>query len=171
MGLVSGMVALVTGSAAGIGRAAALKFAEEGARVVVSDVNSDGGNDTVALVRQRGGDAVFVEADVTRVADVEALVARIADQYGRLDCACNNAGIEGRVIPNSPGGIGIGSTPRSASCAFTLASASAALVAALSFCTISAGGRSGRTSRSPRRLPRIRRAPAPRAGLLSASRW
>lgn len=99
MGLVSGMVALVTGSAAGIGRAAALKFAEEGAKVVVSDVNSDGGNDTVALVRQRGGDAVFVEADVTRVADVEALVARIADQYGRLDCACNNAGIEGKVIP------------------------------------------------------------------------
>src|SRR5262245_61875077 len=99
MGLVSGMVALVTGSAAGIGRAAALKFAEEGAKVVVSDVNSDGGHDTVALVRQRGGDAVCVERDVTRVADVEALVARVADEYGRRDCACNNARIDGSVIP------------------------------------------------------------------------
>jgi NAD(P)-dependent dehydrogenase (short-subunit alcohol dehydrogenase family) len=64
MGLVSGKVALVTGSGAGIGRAAALKFAEEGAKVIVSDVNTDGGNETVALVKQKGGDAVFARADV-----------------------------------------------------------------------------------------------------------
>ena len=65
MGLVSGKVALVTGAGAGIGRAAALKFAEEGARVVVSDLNSDGGSETVALIRQKVGDAIFVRADVT----------------------------------------------------------------------------------------------------------
>ncbi len=99
MGLVSGKIALVTGSGAGIGRAAALKFAEEGAKVVVSDVNVDGGNETVALVKQKGGDAVFAGADVAKAADVEALVARVVGAYGRLDCACNNAGIEGKVVP------------------------------------------------------------------------
>ncbi|MGA8324027.1 MAG: SDR family NAD(P)-dependent oxidoreductase, partial [Xanthobacteraceae bacterium] len=99
MGLVSGMVALVTGSATGIGRAAAQKFAEEGAKVVVSDVNRSGGLETVSLITQKGGDAVFVMADVTKAADVEALVAKTLDVYGRLDCACNNAGIEGKITP------------------------------------------------------------------------
>jgi NAD(P)-dependent dehydrogenase (short-subunit alcohol dehydrogenase family) len=98
MGLVSGKVALVTGSGAGIGRAAALKFAEEGAKVIVSDVNTDGGKETVALVKQKGGDAVFARADVTHAADVEALVTKVVDTYGRLDCACNNAGIEGKIV-------------------------------------------------------------------------
>ena len=99
MGLVSGKVALVTGSGAGIGRAAALKFAEEGAKVFVSDVNSDGGNETVALIKQKGGDAAFARADVARAADVAALVAVVVATYGRLDCACNNAGIEGKIAP------------------------------------------------------------------------
>src|SRR5262245_1634199 len=99
MGLVSGKVALVTGSASGIGRAAALKFAAEGAKVVVSDVNSDGGNETVALVKQMGGDAVFAKADVAKASDVEALVARVVDTFGQLDCACNNAGVEGKIVP------------------------------------------------------------------------
>jgi len=99
MGLVSGKVALVTGSGAGIGRAAALKFAEEGAKVVVSDVNIDGGDETVALIRQKGGDAVFARADVTRATEVEALVASAVARYGQLDCACNNAGIEGTIAP------------------------------------------------------------------------
>jgi len=96
---VSGKVALVTGSGAGIGRAAALKFAEEGAKVIVSDVNIDGGDETVALVKQKGGDAVFARADVAHAADVEALVTKAVDTYGQLDCACNNAGIEGKIVP------------------------------------------------------------------------
>ena len=99
MGLLSGKVALVTGSGAGIGRAAALKFADEGAKVIISDVNTDGGNETVALVKQNGGDAVFARADVAQAADVEALVRKAIDTYGRLDCACNNAGVEGKIAP------------------------------------------------------------------------
>src|SRR5262249_24178126 len=92
MGLVSGKVALVTGAGAGIGRAAALKFAEEGAKVVVSNLNGDGGSETVALIRQKAGDAIFVRADVTEAAEVEALIASAVVAFGRLDCACNNAG-------------------------------------------------------------------------------
>jgi len=98
-GLVAGKVTLVTGAGAGIGRAAALKFAEEGAKVVVSDVNCNGGNETVALIRQKGRDAVFTRADVTIAAEVEDLVANAIAVYGQLDCACNNAGIEGKIAP------------------------------------------------------------------------
>src|SRR5215471_10620890 len=99
MGLVSGKVALVTGAGAGIGRAAALKFAEEGAKVVVSDLNDDGGSETVALIREKAGEAIFVRADVTEAAKVKALIASAVAAFGRLDCACNNAGIEGKIVP------------------------------------------------------------------------
>jgi len=99
MGLVSAKVALVTGAAAGIGRAVALKFAEEGAKVVVSDVASDGGDDTAALIRQNGGEAVFVRANVIKSTEVEAIVENTVATFGRLDCACNNAGVEGRIVP------------------------------------------------------------------------
>ena len=99
MNLVPGQIALITGGGAGIGRAAALKFSEEGAKVVVSDVNSTEGNETVDLVRQKGGDAIFVRADVSKAPDVEALVTAIINTFGKLDCACNNAGIEGKIVP------------------------------------------------------------------------
>jgi NAD(P)-dependent dehydrogenase (short-subunit alcohol dehydrogenase family) len=101
MGLVSGKVAVVTGAAARIGRAAALKFAEEGAKVVVSDVDSAGGKETVALIERAGTDAVFVKADIAKAVEVEALIARVVKTFGQLDCACNNAGIEGKIVPTA----------------------------------------------------------------------
>jgi NAD(P)-dependent dehydrogenase (short-subunit alcohol dehydrogenase family) len=94
-GLVAGKVALVTGSGSGIGRATALAFAREGAKVVVSDVAVDGGEETVNLIKKAGGDAIFVQANVSKAADVEALVNKAVQIYGRLDCAHNNAGVPG----------------------------------------------------------------------------
>ncbi len=90
----SGQVALVTGAAAGIGRATAQAFAAEGLKVVVSDVDAAGGESTVALIRQAGGEATFVRCDVSKDADVQALMAATMAAYGRLDYAFNNAGIE-----------------------------------------------------------------------------
>lgn len=96
-GLVAGKVALVTGGGSGIGRQACLVFAREGAKVVVADVTVEGGEETVSLIKQAGGDATFIKADVARAAEVEALVAKAVETYGRLDCAYNNAGIAGRT--------------------------------------------------------------------------
>jgi NAD(P)-dependent dehydrogenase (short-subunit alcohol dehydrogenase family) len=90
----TGQVALVTGAAAGIGRATALAFAAKGLTVVVSDVDENGGAQTVALIQGAGGVAHFVGCDVTRDAEVAALIARVLELYGRLDYAFNNAGIE-----------------------------------------------------------------------------
>jgi NAD(P)-dependent dehydrogenase (short-subunit alcohol dehydrogenase family) len=94
-GLVEGKVALVTGAASGIGRAAALAFAREGARVLASDVDAAHGEETAARVRAAGAEARFVAADVTDEAAVEALLRAALDAFGRLDCALNNAGITG----------------------------------------------------------------------------
>lgn len=99
MGMLSGKVALVTGASAGIGRATATKMALEGARLVVSDIAVETGEETAAMIRAAGGEAVFVRADVSSAADVEALVGSAIETYGRIDCACNNAGIEGRIAP------------------------------------------------------------------------
>ena len=93
--LMQDKVALVTGASSGIGRATALVFAREGARVVVADLNVVGGQETVQLVKAAGGEAVFVETDVAQAASVEAMVQTALDTYGRLDCAHNNAGVEG----------------------------------------------------------------------------
>ena len=90
----SGKVALVTGGAAGIGRATALAFAAEGLQVVVSDVDVAGGEGTVQLIRDAGGEATFVRCDVSRDTEVQALMAQVVANYGRLDYAFNNAGIE-----------------------------------------------------------------------------
>lgn len=88
-------VALVTGAGSGIGRAAALAFADEGARVIVSDVHTSNGEDTVRVIRESGKEADFVAADVAKASDVESLVYQAVKRHGRLDFAFNNAGIEG----------------------------------------------------------------------------
>ena len=100
----SGQVALVTGGAAGIGRATALAFAAQGLKVVVADVDAVGGEATLGLIRESGGDGLFVACDVTHDSDVRQLHERIVAAYGRLDYACNNAGIEiekGRLAEGS----------------------------------------------------------------------
>ena len=100
-GRLDGKVALVTGGSSGIGQATAQIFAREGAKVVVADVLVEGGEETVRLIKAAGGDAIFVKTDVSRPAEVEAMVKRAVDTYGRLDCAFNNAGIEGALQPTS----------------------------------------------------------------------
>jgi NAD(P)-dependent dehydrogenase (short-subunit alcohol dehydrogenase family) len=92
-------VALVTGAASGIGRAAAITFAREGAKVVVADVQD--GEATLAAIRAIGGEGCFVRCDVTQAAQVEALVGAAVSAYGRLDCAFNNAGVEGKMAPTA----------------------------------------------------------------------
>lgn len=89
--------ALVTGGGSGIGRATAAAFAREGAKVVVADVVEDIGNETVQIIKQAGGEAFFVKTDVTQPIEVEAMVKKAVDTYGRLDCAFNNAGIGGEI--------------------------------------------------------------------------
>lgn len=93
-GRVDGKVVVATGIASGIGRATALALAREGARLVLGDVAA-AGEETARDARALGVQAEFVPADVTRQADVDALVARAISRHGRLDCAVNNAGIEG----------------------------------------------------------------------------
>ncbi|TSB02435.1 SDR family NAD(P)-dependent oxidoreductase [Sphingorhabdus contaminans] len=88
-----GKVALVTGAGSGIGRASAIGFAASGARVIVSDVNETGGTETVEMIRAAGGAAVFQNCDVSEADQVKALVARAVSEYGGLDFAHNNAGI------------------------------------------------------------------------------
>lgn len=94
-------VMIVTGASAGIGRAVVLICAREGAKIVVSDINSVAGEDTAALVRAQGGEAIFVAADVGKPADSKVLVERAVAKYGRLDIACNNAGIGGPSAPTA----------------------------------------------------------------------
>ena len=90
-----GKVALVTGGSSGIGRATALTFANAGAKVVVADIGVQGGNETVRMVKEAGGEAIFVKADVSNADEVEALMDKAVESYGRLDCAFNNAGVAG----------------------------------------------------------------------------
>jgi NAD(P)-dependent dehydrogenase (short-subunit alcohol dehydrogenase family) len=86
-------VALITGAGSGIGRESTLRFAQEGAKIVVVDVNTTGGKETVTMVESEGGKAVFVRADVSVAAEAEAMIRTAEDTYGKLDILFNNAGI------------------------------------------------------------------------------
>ena len=100
---LQGKVALITGAGVGIGRGTALLFAREGASVVVVDLNEATGTETVRMIEQAGGKAVFVRADVSREQDVSIMFARTTDAFGRLNILFNNAGIvmQGRVEDSS----------------------------------------------------------------------
>lgn len=93
-----GKVALVTGGNSGIGRATALLFARQGARVVIAARRVEEGESTVAEIRRNGGEAIFVRTDVVQAEDAEALVRKTVAEYGRLDCAFNNAGVSGGAL-------------------------------------------------------------------------
>src|SRR6056297_2760204 len=96
---ISGKVALVTGAGSGIGRATALRFAEAGATVAVADLDEEGGEETVRLVSEAGGEAEFFAVDVSDEESVKALVDDVVSTFGGLDVAFNNAGIEGMPGP------------------------------------------------------------------------
>jgi len=94
-GMLDGKSALITGGGGGIGRATALAFAREGARVAVADLMAEAARETVAQVNASGGQAISLSGDVSRDADVRAMIDAVVGIYGRLDCAFNNAGIAG----------------------------------------------------------------------------
>jgi NAD(P)-dependent dehydrogenase (short-subunit alcohol dehydrogenase family) len=92
---LSGKVAVITGSGSGIGRSTALLFAQEGASVVVNDLDKDKGEETVAAIRSAGGTAIFVQADVTDPESVQAMADKALAEFGKIDVLFNNAGISG----------------------------------------------------------------------------
>jgi NAD(P)-dependent dehydrogenase (short-subunit alcohol dehydrogenase family) len=96
---LEGKVALVTGGTSGIGRDTAVLFAKSGAKVVISGRREKEGEETVELVRAAGSDGEFVKADVSKTSEVETLIQKVVERFGRLDVAFNNAGIEGVWVP------------------------------------------------------------------------
>jgi NAD(P)-dependent dehydrogenase (short-subunit alcohol dehydrogenase family) len=97
-GMLEGKTALITGGARGIGRATALLFAQEGARVAVADMSAEGAAETVGMINASGGQAMSIAVDVTHSGQVAAMVASTVAAFGRLDCAFNNAGIAGYQV-------------------------------------------------------------------------
>jgi len=98
-------VAIVTGGSAGIGRATALAFARNGRKVVVADINEEEGHETVKMIKDEGYEAFFIKTDVANPDQVKRMVEKTVEKYGRLDCAFNNAGIEGDQAPTADSSI------------------------------------------------------------------
>jgi 3-oxoacyl-[acyl-carrier protein] reductase len=96
---LSNKVVLITGSGSGIGRASALLFSQEGAKISVVDIDEKGGQQTVDLIKRKGSDAIFVHADITKASDAERMVKITLNQYGKLDVLFNNAGIGMPFMP------------------------------------------------------------------------
>jgi NAD(P)-dependent dehydrogenase (short-subunit alcohol dehydrogenase family) len=99
MGRLSGKVAIITGASSGMGRATSIRFAGEGASIVVADLNQEGGEATVRECKENAGNAIFQKTDVSAEAEIKALVARAVKEFGRVDIMYNNAGIGGAVGP------------------------------------------------------------------------
>ena len=88
-------ITLITGGSSGIGRAAALAFAQAGATVVIADIDAAGGQETVTMLQEKGAEALFLQVNVAKAIAVAGMVNHVVERYGRLDVAVNNAGIEG----------------------------------------------------------------------------
>lgn len=98
MGKLDGKVAIITGAGSGIGRATAFLFAQEGAKVVVVDINDAAGEETVKMIKDGGGEAIFIHADVSKAEDVKNMVQKTVEKFGGLHVIVNNAGIVGEMI-------------------------------------------------------------------------
>ena len=97
MKLLEGKTAIVTGAASGIGKSTSLLFAEEGAKIVVADLNVESGNDVVQEIKRKGGEAIFVKVDTSNYEDAKKCVEQAVAKFGKLDIAVNNAGIAGQA--------------------------------------------------------------------------
>ena len=99
MGRLGGKVSIITGAASGIGEATAKLFSKEGAKVVVADIDPVKGQQVVTEIKDAGGDAIFIEADVSKVSDMEKMVKTTVNAYGKLNILYNHAGIPGLAQP------------------------------------------------------------------------
>ena len=99
MGRLDDKVAIITGAGAGMGRIAAIEFAKEGAKVVVAEYVAESGEETVRMIKEAGGEAIFIKTDVSKTEDVKRMIKITVDTYGKLDVLYNNAGVVAEMAP------------------------------------------------------------------------